>query len=67
MKFRQYSYGKKSIDTFLNKIKEKFGEDILDGYGNWSRSSQMKCTMHTMNKGLRKLIHKKYDTITINE
>jgi len=22
MKFRQYSYGKKSIDTFLNKIKE---------------------------------------------
>ncbi len=23
--------------------------------------------MHTMNKGLIKLIHKKYDTITINE
>jgi hypothetical protein len=67
MKFRQYSYGKKSIDTFLNKIKEKFGENILIGYGNWSRSSQMKYTMPTLNKGLRKLIHKKYDTITINE
>jgi hypothetical protein len=67
MKFRQYSYGKKSIDTFLNKIKEKFGENILIGYGNWSRTSQMKYTMPTMNKGLRKLIHKKYDTITINE
>jgi hypothetical protein len=67
MKFRQYSYGKKSIDTFLNKIKERFGENILIGYGNWSRSSQMKYTMPTMNKGLRKLIHKKYDTITINE
>jgi hypothetical protein len=67
MKFRQYSYGKKSIDTFLNKIKEKFGENLLIGYGNWSRSSQMKYTMPTMNKGLRKLIHKKYDTITINE
>jgi len=65
MKFRQYSYGKKSIDTFLNKIKEKFGENILIGYGNWSRSSQMKYTMPTLNKGLRKLIHKKYDTITI--
>jgi hypothetical protein len=25
----QYSYGKKSIDTFLNKIKETFGENIL--------------------------------------
>ena len=67
MKFRQYSYGKKSIDTFLDKIKETFGENILIGYGNWSRSSQMKHFMPTLNKGLRKLIHKKYDTITINE
>lgn len=67
MQFRQYSYGKKSIDTFLNKIKETFGENILIGYGNWSRSSQMKHFMPTINKGLRKLIHKKYDTITINE
>ena len=55
------------IDTFLNKIKETFGENILIGYGNWSRSTQMKHFMPTMNKGLRKLIHKKYDTITINE
>ena len=67
MKFRQYSYGKKSITTFLNKIQESFGDNILIGYGNWSRSSQMKYFMPTMNKGLRKLIHKKYDTITINE
>ena len=67
MKFRQYSYGKKSIDTFLNKIKETFGDNILVGYGNWSRSTQMKHFMPTMNKGLRKQIHKKYDTITINE
>jgi hypothetical protein len=67
MKFRQYSYGKKSIDTFLNKIRKTFGENILIGYGNWSRSTQMKHFMPTMNKGLRKLIHKKYDTITINE
>jgi hypothetical protein len=67
MKFRQYSYGKKSIDTFLNKIKETFGENVLIGYGNWSRSTQMKHIMPTMNKGLRKLIHKKYDTLTINE
>jgi hypothetical protein len=67
MKFRQYSYGKKSIDTFLNKIQETFGKNILIGYGNWSRSTQMKHFMPTMNKGLRKQIHKSYDTITINE
>lgn len=67
MKFRQYSYGKKSIDTFLNKIQETFGENILIAYGNWSRDTQMKHFMPTMNKGLRKLIHKRFDTITINE
>ena len=67
MKFRQYSYCKKSIDNFLNKIQETFGSNILIGYGNWSRDTQMKHFMPTMNKGLRKQIHKKYDTITINE
>ena len=50
MKFRQYSYGKKSMDKFLNKIKETFGENILIGYGNWSRSTQMKHFMPTLNK-----------------
>jgi hypothetical protein len=67
MKFRQYSYGKKSIDTFLNKIQETFGSNVLIGYGNWSRDTQMKHFMPTMNKGLRKQINKRYDTITINE
>jgi hypothetical protein len=67
MKFRQYSYGNKSINTFLNNIEKTFGENILICYGNWSRTSQMKHFMPTMNKGLRKLIHKRYDTITINE
>ena len=67
MKFRSYSYGKKSIDVFLNKIKETFGENLLIGYGNWSRDTQMKHFMPTMNKGLRKFIHRKYDTITVNE
>lgn len=67
MKFRQYSYGKKSIDNFLNRIQETFGDDIVIGYGNWSRSSQMKHFMPTINKGLRKEIHKRYHTVTINE
>ena len=41
MKLRQYSYCKKSVDTFLNKIKETFVENSLIGYGNWSRDTQM--------------------------
>jgi len=67
MKFRSYSYGKKSVDVFLNKIKETFGDNLLIGYGNWSRDTQMKHFMPTMNKGLRKLIHRRYDTVTVNE
>ena len=68
MKFRQYSYGKKSIDTFLNKIQETFGANIVIGYGNWSQGSgQMKFLAPTMNKGLRKAIHRRYDTVSINE
>lgn len=69
MSFRTYSYGQKSIDKFLNKISEIFGpkENIIIGYGNWSRTTSMKYYEPTINKGLRKLIHKKYDTITINE
>ena len=67
MKFRQYSYEKKSVDMFLNRIEETFGKDTIIGYGNWSRSSQMKHFMPTMNKGLRKLIHKRYDTVSVDE
>lgn len=67
MKFRTYSYSKKSVDKFLNRISEIYGDNVLIGYGNWSRSTQMKYYESTMNKGLRKLIHKRYDTVTINE
>jgi hypothetical protein len=67
MKFRTYSYSKKSVDKFLNRIEVLYGKDTLIGYGNWSRNTQMKFYEPTMNKGLRKLIHKRFDTITINE
>lgn len=67
MSFRSYCYSQKSVDKFLNKIGEIFGQNVVIGYGNWSRSTQMKFYEPTMNKGLRKLIHKRYDTLSINE
>ncbi len=67
LKFRTYLYTQKSIDKFLNRIEYLYGKDIIIGYGNWSRNTQMKFYEPTMNKGLRKLIHKRFDTITINE
>jgi len=67
MKFYQYSYGQRSIDKFLNNIQKKFGDNIVIGYGDWSRTTQMKYSAPSMGRGLRKLIHKRYDTISINE
>lgn len=67
MKWRNFVYSRKSEDIFLNKIKDTFGNNIVIAYGDWSRSSQMKHFMPTKNKGLRKIINKKYNTISINE
>jgi hypothetical protein len=67
MKFRHYSYSMKSIDKFLNKIKSIYGDNLLIGYGNWGEVRQMKHCLPSMSKGLRKIIHKKFDTISIDE
>jgi len=34
MKFRKFSYGKKSVAKFLNQIPRIFGENLVIGYGN---------------------------------
>lgn len=67
MKFRQYSYSRKSEDKLLNNIEKTFGKDCILAYGDWSRTSQMKHFMPTKNIGIRRLIHKKFLTISVNE
>jgi hypothetical protein len=69
MRFRTYSYGKKSIDRFLNKIQRTFGSDkkIIIGYGDWSRTTQMKFLEPTMGKGLRRIISNRFETVLVNE
>jgi hypothetical protein len=67
MKWRQYVYSRKSEDKFLNRIENTFGTDCVLAYGDWSRSSQMKHFMPTKNIGLRKIIHKRFNTISVNE
>ncbi len=67
MKWRQYVYSRKSEDNFLNRIENTFGKDCVLAYGDWSRSTQMKHFMPTKGIGLRKIIHKRFQTISINE
>lgn len=64
MKWRQFVYLRKSEDRFLNRIETIFGSNIVLVYSDWSRKSQMKHFMSTMNVGL---IEKKYETISINK
>jgi hypothetical protein len=67
MKWRNYVYSRKSEDTFLNNIEMTFGKDCILAYGDWSRSTQMKNYMPTKNIGLRKIIHKRFQTISVGE
>ena len=67
IKFRTYSNKQKSIDTFLTKVGTTFGKDAVIAYGDWSRKTQMKFFMPTMGIGFRKLMSKRFLTISINE
>jgi hypothetical protein len=67
MKWRQFVYTQKSEDMFLNKIADVFGHDAVIAYGDWSRTTQMKHFMPTKGVGLRKLISKRFQTVSVNE
>lgn len=66
-KWRSYIYSRKSEDRFLNRIGETYGKDCVLAFGDWSCDKQMKNYMPTKNIGIRRLIHKRYETISIDE
>ena len=73
LKLRQFIYSKKSEDKFIDRISKTFGKingvdkTILIAYGDWSKTEQMKNFIPTLGIGLRRLIHKKYYTVTVHE
>jgi hypothetical protein len=67
LRLRTFVEGKKSVDKFLKRIEDAYGPNPLIGYGNWSRSSQMKFQAPTMGRGLRRQIHQRFETLTIDE
>ena len=66
-KFRTVSLSQQSLDRFINKIKTVFGEDIVIAYGDWSQPVQLKNQPPTMNKGIRKIIAKNMDVVSVHE
>ena len=69
LRFRQYAYGQASIAKLVNKLEDTFGKDLVIGYGNWSlhANNNIKGCKPSMNIGLRREIHKRLDTVSINE
>ena len=53
----------------LNEIEKKFGKNLLLGLGDWSINSsyQMKGCMPTPNKGISKLLMKRFEVISVDE
>ena len=66
---RRFIKTKSSEDQMLNEIEKKYGSNIVIGLGNWSInvSKQMKGCMPTPNKGLIKLLKKRFDVISVDE
>ena len=52
---------------FLTKLEKMAGKKLLIGYGNWSRSSQMKGFMSTPGLGLRRLISQRFEIKVVDE
>ncbi len=67
LNWRTKTYRQKSEDKFIHRIEKTFDNNFVIIYGDWSRSTQMAGLPSTMGIGLRKLMAKKYLTLSINE
>jgi hypothetical protein len=71
LSFRRYSRTKSSEDKMLNEIEKIYGnkENLLIGLGDWSKKSntQMKGCMPSPNKGLIKVLKKRFEVLSIDE
>ena len=66
---RRFCRTKSAEHTMLNEIEKKFGKNLLLGLGDWSINSsyQMKGCMPTPNKGISKLLMKRFEVISVDE
>jgi hypothetical protein len=69
---RRFCRTKSSEDKMLNEIEKHYGkkEDLILGLGDWSVNSspnQMKGCMPTPNKGLIKLLKKRFTVLSVDE
>jgi len=68
-KYKWYAYiqKKKEENKMINKIKSKYGSDILLIHGNWNQTKQMKHLISTPNLCIRKKLNEHFDVYLIDE
>lgn len=69
LNWRKKTYRQRSEDKFINNIEKQFGEkeNIVICIGDWSNRNTIKGLASSMGIGLKRLIHKKYTTLQIDE
>ena len=67
MKWRKFVYTQRSEDRFLGRMRHLYGDDALVAYGDWSRTTQMRHFVPTKGVGMRRLISRHFETVSINE
>ncbi len=69
-KYKWYSYinKKREDDNLINNIKQKFGEDTIINFGDWSVGNhQMKGHLSTPNLGLKRKLAKHFKVYNLDE
>lgn len=66
---RRFIRTQSAESKMLNEIEKKYGKDIVLGLGNWSNnvSKQMKGCMPSPNKGIHKILSRRFDVVEVDE
>jgi hypothetical protein len=67
LRWRSYTYTQKSQNKLINRMKEKFGEDLVIGFGSWNQSQQMKGSIPTPCKGMKRMLEKHFKVLIVDE
>lgn len=67
MNLRHFIHVKKSEARLIKNIKRVFGADATILYGNWSRPTQMRYNAPVPGRGIKRLISRHFNVLTVDE
>ncbi len=69
LSLRRFIKTQSAESKMLNEIEKKYGKEVVLGLGNWSNniSKQMKGCMSSPNKGIYKILSRRFEVIEVDE